>query len=208
MALGEANAAPALLQRQSCVAGFSDGTVLVKPPATQPAQLRSTMDPLNHEMLKAFADVPLRNSMVAGRLHCLSLSHTHVVVHLLLEVPISFWACLVLYAFTQCAIWQQPHAKHAQDHESDAALCQITVQRMSVPYAGFVETVREFEDWTELLLLDALQRSGFFLADSPAITLAVLQARVPAGYKRFIAEATDLLKASGDIEIQLKSAPS
>jgi len=77
MALGEANAAPALLQRQSCVAGVSDGKVLVKPPATQPAQLRSTMEPLNPEMLKTFADIPLRNSMVAGRLHCLSLSHTH-----------------------------------------------------------------------------------------------------------------------------------
>lgn len=105
---------------------------------------------------------------------------------------------MLLHAFTQCVLWQQPHAKHAQDHDSDAALCQITVQRMSVPYAGFVETVREFEDWTELLLLDALQRSGFFLAGSQAITLAELQARVPAGYKRFIAEATDLLKASGD----------
>ncbi len=57
--------------------------------------------------------------------------------------------------------------------------------------------MKEFEDWTELLLLDALQRSGFFTADSKALSLAELQSRVPAGYKRFMAEATDLLKASG-----------
>ena len=39
--------------------------------------------------------------------------------------------------------------------------------------------------------------SGFFTANSKALSLAELQSRVPAGYMRFMAEATDLLKASG-----------
>ena len=58
--------------------------------------------------------------------------------------------------------------------------------------------MKEFEDWTELLLLDALQRSSFFTAESKALSLAELQSKVPAGYKRFMAEATDLLRASGN----------
>lgn len=62
----------------------------------------------------------------------------------------------------------------------------------------FIALVKEFEDWAELLLLDALQRSGFFTAGSTALSLAELQGRVPAGYMRFIAEATDLLRASGE----------
>ena len=64
--------------------------------------------------------------------------------------------------------------------------------------ADFVTLVEEFEDWTELLLLDALQRSGFFTAGSNALSLAELQSRVPATYMRFMAEATDLLRASGE----------
>ena len=46
LALGEADTAPALLQRQSVVAGVSNGDVFVKRRATQPAKLRATMQPL------------------------------------------------------------------------------------------------------------------------------------------------------------------
>ena len=66
LALGEANTAPALLQRQSVVAGLSNGEVLVRPPATQSAQLRATMPPLTIEFLQAFAGIPLRDSLVPG----------------------------------------------------------------------------------------------------------------------------------------------
>ncbi len=66
LALGEANAAPALLQRQSVVAGLSNGEVLVRAPATQPAQLRATMQPLTSEFLRNFAGIPLRDSLIPG----------------------------------------------------------------------------------------------------------------------------------------------
>ena len=67
-----------------------------------------------------------------------------------------------------------------------------------VPCVEFTAIVKEFEEWTKLLLLDALQRSGFLTADSKALSLAELQSRVPAGYMRFMAEATELLKMSGN----------
>ncbi len=66
MALGEANTAPALLQRQSVVAGLSNGEVPVRPPVTQPAQLRATMQPLTGDLLQSFAGIPLRDSLVPG----------------------------------------------------------------------------------------------------------------------------------------------
>ena len=57
--------------------------------------------------------------------------------------------------------------------------------------------MQEFEEWAQLLLLDALQHSGFFTQSSSAISLAELQSRVPAGYARFMAEATAMLEISG-----------
>ena len=66
VALGEADTAPALLQRQSVIAGLSNGEILVKPPPTQPAQLRSTMPPLASDLLRSFAAIPLRDSLVPG----------------------------------------------------------------------------------------------------------------------------------------------
>ena len=57
--------------------------------------------------------------------------------------------------------------------------------------------MQEFEEWAQLLLLDALQRTGFFTQSSRAISLADLQSRVPAGYARFMAEATAMLEISG-----------
>ena len=77
------------------------------------------------------------------------------------------------------------------------ALLPPKPRRSLVPLVGFAAVVEEFESWTLLLLLDALQRSGFFTADSKPISLAELQSRVPTSYMRFMAEATDLLKASG-----------
>lgn len=66
LALGELNAAPALLQRQSVVAGVSNGEVLVRVPATKTAQLRSTRPQLANTILESFGVVPLRNSMAPG----------------------------------------------------------------------------------------------------------------------------------------------
>ena len=67
VALGEATSAPALLQRQSVVAGVSNGEVLARTPATKPARLRATMQPLTATILNSFASIPLRTNMGAGR---------------------------------------------------------------------------------------------------------------------------------------------
>ena len=77
-------------------------------------------------------------------------------------------------------------------------LSASTQLKSMAPCVEFTAIVGEFEEWTELLLLDALQRSGFFIAGSDALSLAELQSRVPAGYMRFMAEATELLKTAGN----------
>lgn len=66
-----------------------------------------------------------------------------------------------------------------------------------VTCAGFAAGVEEFEGWAVLLLLDALQRSSLLRAGDEPASLAQLQSRMPAGYARFMAEAIDLLTASG-----------
>ena len=66
IALGEACAAPALLQRQSVVLGVSNGNVLVRRPAFKQAQLRNTMRLLTSEAIQQMKDIPLRNSMAPG----------------------------------------------------------------------------------------------------------------------------------------------
>ena len=65
--------------------------------------------------------------------------------------------------------------------------------------------MQEFEEWAQLLLLDALQRTGFFTQSSPAISLADLQSRVPAGYARFMAEATAMLEISGKHPVMMSA---
>ena len=55
----------------------------------------------------------------------------------------------------------------------------------------------EFEEWAQMLLLDALQRAGFFTQSSSAVSPAELQSRVPAGCARFMAEAMAMLEISG-----------
>ena len=102
---------------------------------------------------------------------------------------------------------QPLHTCHGILHAA-MSMCTCVMQRWSqcpsrltgqvVLSVEFIAVVREFEDWTELLLLDALQRSGFFTAGRTALSLAELQGRVPAGYMRFMAEATNLLRASGE----------
>ena len=66
IALGEACAAPALLQRQTVVLGVSNGNVLVRRPAFKQAQLRNTMRSLTSEAIQQMKDIPLRNSMAPG----------------------------------------------------------------------------------------------------------------------------------------------
>ncbi len=66
IALGEACAAPALLQRQSVFLGVSNGNVLVRRPAFKQAQLRNTMRSLTSEAIQQMKDIPLRNSIAPG----------------------------------------------------------------------------------------------------------------------------------------------
>ena len=66
IALGEANAAPALLQRQSVIVGVSNGNVLVRRPALRQARLRSTMQTLTSKAIQQIKDIPIRNSMAPG----------------------------------------------------------------------------------------------------------------------------------------------
>ena len=70
IALGEASAAPALLQRQSVVVGVSDGNVLARRPAFKQARLRSTMRLLTSDALQQIQSIPLRNSMAPGAPLC------------------------------------------------------------------------------------------------------------------------------------------
>ena len=66
IALGEANAPPALLQRQSVLVGVSNGSVLVRRPTFKQAQLRNTMHSLPSGAIQQIKDIPLRNSMAPG----------------------------------------------------------------------------------------------------------------------------------------------
>ena len=55
----------------------------------------------------------------------------------------------------------------------------------------------EFEEWVCLLLLDALQRAGFFTAAGQQHSLADMRAAIGVDYSRFIAEAVDILVSAG-----------
>ena len=64
-------------------------------------------------------------------------------------------------------------------------------------FAGFDGAVMAFEEWVCLLLLDALQRAGFFRAARQLHALADMRAAVSEDYSRFIAEAVDILVCAG-----------
>ena len=63
---------------------------------------------------------------------------------------------------------------------------------------GFDATILEFEEWVGLLLLDALQRAGFFRAAGQHHRLADVRAAVRPEFSRFIAEAVHLLVDAGE----------
>lgn len=64
--------------------------------------------------------------------------------------------------------------------------------------AGFDGVVMEFEGWVGLLLLDTVQRAGFFRAAGQRQSLADIRASIPAEFSRFAAEAMDLLINFGE----------
>ncbi len=63
---------------------------------------------------------------------------------------------------------------------------------------GFDATILEFEEWVGLLLLDALQRAGFFRAADQSHRLADMRAAVRPDFSRFITEAVHLLVDAGE----------
>ena len=68
---------------------------------------------------------------------------------------------------------------------------------IDVVLAGFDAAIMEFEEWVGRLLLEALQRSGFFRAAGQHAHLADMRAAVRPDFSRFIAEAVDLLLNAG-----------
>jgi len=63
--------------------------------------------------------------------------------------------------------------------------------------AGFDAAVADFERWVCLLLLDGLQRAGFFRAPGDSHTLEGIRGGVAADYARFVAEALAILQKHG-----------
>ena len=55
----------------------------------------------------------------------------------------------------------------------------------------------EFEGWVVLLLLDGLQRAGFFAAAGRAHSLEQLRGATAEGHVRFMAEAVNILVDAG-----------
>lgn len=72
-------------------------------------------------------------------------------------------------------------------------------------YAGFDAAIMEFEEWVGLLLLEALQQSGFFRAAGQRHRLANMRAAIRPDFSRFIAEAVDLLLNAGKCMYQCHS---
>lgn len=66
----------------------------------------------------------------------------------------------------------------------------------------------EFESWVVLLLLDGLQRAGFFAAAGQAHSLEQLRATVSTDYARFMAEAVNILVDAGAPVLASKHRPS
>lgn len=63
--------------------------------------------------------------------------------------------------------------------------------------AGFDAAVADFERWICFLLLDGLQRAGFFRAPGDSHTLEGIKGSVAADYARFVAEALAILQKQG-----------
>jgi hypothetical protein len=57
--------------------------------------------------------------------------------------------------------------------------------------------VDDFELWVTVLLLDAMQRAGYFKAVGGSMTAAALKEKVSKGYVRFIDEALAALCRAG-----------
>lgn len=55
----------------------------------------------------------------------------------------------------------------------------------------------DFEQWVTVLLLDAMQRAGYFKAVGDSMTAAALKEKVSKGYVRFIDEALAALCRAG-----------
>lgn len=60
--------------------------------------------------------------------------------------------------------------------------------------------------WVRLLLLEALQASGFFRTPGDSVTPERVQSRAPGAKARFVAEALGILTRAGDTASCLSSA--
>ena len=182
--LGEARPAPALLCRQSVVLGVSNGAILIRPPPTRPARLRATMPPLSPQLLGSFRDLPLRNDLPPGE--PLATPKVFLILRRHPDLLLCWREALCMDRVTCCS---NPNSKRAVPATETGWYTDA--------FAGFDGAVMEFEEWVCLLLLDALQRAGFFVAAGQAHSLADMRAAVSADYSRFIAEAVNILVSAG-----------
>lgn len=63
--------------------------------------------------------------------------------------------------------------------------------------SGFDAAIARFEAWCRLLLLDAMQRLGFFRAPGTVVTASALAAAVAPEHARLLSEILSILRAAG-----------
>ncbi len=63
--------------------------------------------------------------------------------------------------------------------------------------AGMEVSVADFEAWVALVLVDALQRHGWFRTAGETLTMDALRAGCVPAYARFIPEAVGILQIAG-----------
>ena len=90
--------------------------------------------------------------------------------------------------------------------EIDAALlysicrspCWTRLRQLTPILTGFEAAAEEFNVWVQLLLLEALQASGFFRTPDDSVTAERVQSKAPGANARFVAEALSILTRAGD----------
>lgn len=160
--------------------GLSDGAILAQPSPYVPRSLQGLPAGLPSELAADFRQLPLRNSMPPGTEgdRNAELLQVETIAVLLWESQPEFpISCFLLVA---CSICEFALLK--------TFLCCL---------AGFEAAVEEFEQWVPVLLLDAMQRAGYFKAVGDSSTAAALKEKVDQNYARFFDEALSALCAAG-----------
>jgi len=78
--------------------------------------------------------------------------------------------------------------------------CAALYRRRCMPpvaRAGMEASVADFEVWVALMLLDALQRHGWFGTAGETLTMDALRAGCIPAYARFVPEAVGILQMAG-----------